>query len=75
MQLNERKLLKKNAVVSEIERYRWMESEKSGYDVSFEKAAENWIVYYALTWLKYHSPSAKRFRLTPLLRRALRAKR
>ena len=74
-QVDERKLLRKTSVVNEIERYRWIESEKCGYDIGFRKAADHWIVFYALAWLKYHTPSTKRLRLTPFVRRSLQLKR
>jgi hypothetical protein len=74
-QLKERQLLKKDAVVNEIERYRWIESEKKGYDIGFQEAADSWIVFYALAWLKYHTPSTRMFRLKPFFRRTLKSKK
>jgi len=71
IQLDERKLLRNNNVVSEIERYRWIESEKCGYDIGFRYAADHWIVFYALTWLKYHAP-AKRYTLNSIVRRSFK---
>lgn len=34
----------------EILRHKWIESEKSGQDIGFEKALLEWIVKYRSTW-------------------------
>jgi hypothetical protein len=34
----------------EILRHKWLESEKSGHDIGFEKALLDWIVKYRSTW-------------------------
>ena len=47
-------LLKTKGVVEEINRHRWIESEKAGKDIAFEKAARDWIDRYSGSWLAYH---------------------
>ena len=39
-------------VISEIMKYKWIESEKVGYDIGFEKAAKEWIDRYYDDFLK-----------------------
>lgn len=34
----------------EILRHKWIESEKAGQDIGFEKALLDWIVKYRSTW-------------------------
>ena len=34
----------------EILRHKWLESEKAGYDIGFEKALLDWIVKHRSTW-------------------------
>lgn len=53
-------LLSDPEVVREIERYKWIESEKAGLDMGFDKAAEDWLTLYAKEWMKYHLPTVKR---------------
>ncbi|MCB9721359.1 MAG: hypothetical protein H6756_10815 [Candidatus Omnitrophica bacterium] len=53
------KLLKDKKVVEEINRHLWIESEKAGYDIGFEKAAEDWLERFSKAWLDYHSPKKK----------------
>ena len=53
-------LLKDKEVREEINRHKWIESEKLGYDIGFDKAAEDWLNRYSQQWLKEHqSPSMK----------------
>ena len=51
------KLLKDKRVVAEIQRHLWIESEKAGYDIGFEKAKEDWLKNFSTTWMKYHLSS------------------
>ena len=37
---------------AEILRHKWIESEKAGYDIGFERALMDWIVKYRSTWYK-----------------------
>jgi hypothetical protein len=34
----------------EILRYKWIESEKAGYDIGFERALIDWVVKYRSAW-------------------------
>lgn len=34
----------------EILRHKWLESEKAGYDIGFDKALMEWIVRYGKDW-------------------------
>ena len=45
-----KELLKKKEVIDEINRHKWIESEKVGYDIGFNKAAEDWVLRYADQW-------------------------
>jgi hypothetical protein len=47
-------LLQEKQVQEEIERHKWFESEKAGYDIGFEKAAQDWLDRYSQQWLKDH---------------------
>ncbi len=61
VELDPKKLLKDKRVVEEINRHKWLESEIAGFDVGFEKAAEDWIENYAQPWVAYHDPQLKHF--------------
>ncbi len=37
----------------EILRHKWLESEKAGYDIGFERALLDWIVKHRSNWRKY----------------------
>ena len=36
----------------EILKHKWIESEKAGYDIGFERALTDWIVNYRSKWRK-----------------------
>jgi len=55
-----KRLLKNKKVVEEINRHRWIESEKSGYDIGFEKASLDWLEKFSKAWMHYHMPSRKK---------------
>jgi hypothetical protein len=38
----------------EILRHKWIESEKIGFDIGFEKALLDWISKHRKDWLKRH---------------------
>ncbi len=43
----------------EILRHKWIESEKAGHDIGFEKALLDWIVKHRSTWrTQRHKPSS-----------------
>ncbi len=68
------KLLQDKRVIDEINRHLWIESEKAGYDIGFERASEDWLAKYADEWIKYNAPqwksSAKKGNGKPKRRRA-----
>ncbi len=41
------------AQIEEIKRYKWIESEKRGYDIGFNQAAIEWIKLYSQTFREY----------------------
>ncbi len=47
-------LLKDSRVRAEIERHKWIESEKAGRDIGFDEAAQDWLDHYAKEWLRQH---------------------
>lgn len=36
----------------EIMKHKWLESEKAGYDIGFDRALTDWIVKYRVKWRK-----------------------
>lgn len=52
-------LLKLPEVIQEIKRHLWIESEKAGYDIGFEKAQEDWVNKYSAAWVEYHMQPKK----------------
>jgi len=50
------RLLSDRRVIEEINRHLWIESEKAGYDIGFEKAKEDWLVNFSKAWMQYHFP-------------------
>ena len=60
-----KELLKDKRVIDEINRHKWIESEKSGRDIGFERAAEDWIERFSDDWMRHHTPdkyAASRFK-------------
>jgi hypothetical protein len=47
-------LLKDKDILNEINRYKWIESEKAGTDIGFERAAREWINAYSKRYLNEH---------------------
>ena len=47
-------LLRNEEVRQEIERHKWIESEKAGHDIGYEKAAEDWLNRYSEQWTQKH---------------------
>jgi hypothetical protein len=41
----------------EILKHKWIESEKLGYDIGFEKALLDWIVRHRASWRTQRQPS------------------
>jgi hypothetical protein len=50
------RLLDDVRVVREIERFKWLESERLGFDIGKEKAALDWIKLFGHIWLEFHKP-------------------
>lgn len=50
------RLLDDERVVAEIERYKWIESEKLGKDIGKERAGLEWTRAYGHIWLTIHKP-------------------
>ena len=50
-----KKLLKDQRVMEEINKHKWIESEKVGYDIGFDRAAEDWVGRYADEWEQRHA--------------------
>ena len=58
-QIPSEELLKDRKVVEEIHRHLWLESEKAGFDIGFEKAAQDWLEKFSKAWMHYHLPKKK----------------
>ena len=56
MEENRKELLNNKDVVDEINRHRWLESEKAGKDIGFEIAAADWLKRFSTAWMQYHMP-------------------
>ena len=67
-EVQNKQLLKNEKVLEEIHRHLWIESEKAGYDIGFDKAAEDWLGKFSKVWMDYHTPKKK----TPKRRSAAR---
>ncbi|MBF0523033.1 MAG: hypothetical protein HQL24_08275 [Candidatus Omnitrophica bacterium] len=57
--LTEQKLLQDKRVREEIDRHRWIESEKAGYDIGYDLAAADWLQRFSKSWMTYHMPKRK----------------
>ena len=53
------KLLKNKKVIEEINRHRWIESERAGHDIGFERASTQWLDEFSKAWMQYHMPKQK----------------
>jgi hypothetical protein len=42
----------------EILRHKWIESEKAGYDIGFERALLDWIVKHRSNWRRHRKESS-----------------
>lgn len=54
MPISNLELLKDKDILNEISRYKWIESEKAGSDIGFERAAREWISAYSKQYLAEH---------------------
>jgi len=63
-QLNEDLRILKNSTLykefvcerEEILRHKWIESEKAGQDIGFEKALLDWVIKYRSAWRQQRQP-------------------
>lgn len=53
-------LLNNPDVKKEIEQYKWIESEKAGNDIGFEKASSEWLKKFSNSWVESHSAPVKK---------------
>ncbi len=60
-----KKLLTNREVIDEINRHRWIESEKVGCDIGFERASLDWLERFSQAWMDYHMPKQKSPLSTP----------
>ena len=56
----EKTLLTDRRVIEEIQRHLWIESEKAGFDIGFDKAKEDWLKNFSRAWMQYHFPDVLR---------------
>lgn len=56
---NLRYLLEEDAVRREIDLYKWLESEKKGYDIGYNLASESWLNLFGENWVKQHPRQVK----------------
>lgn len=54
-----KKLLANKKVIDEINRHRWIESEKTGHDIGFERASIDWLERFSQAWMDYHMPKQR----------------
>lgn len=52
-------LLGDERVKEEISRHRWIESEKAGQDIGFDKAAQDWLERFSDDWMKANQAKRK----------------
>ncbi|MFA5261661.1 MAG: hypothetical protein WC450_10575 [Candidatus Omnitrophota bacterium] len=50
------RLLTDKRVIAEIERHLWIESEKAGHDIGYERAKEEWLRNFSGAWMKQNMP-------------------
>jgi len=55
-----RKLLKNKKAIEEINRHRWIESERAGHDIGYEQASADWLEKFSTAWMRYHMPKRKK---------------
>lgn len=52
--IKNKELLQMPEAIEEIKRHLWIESEKAGYDIGYDKAAEDWLNRFSDAWVSYH---------------------
>lgn len=58
--LTKTELINDPVVRQEIERYKWIESEKLGADIGYERAAKEWVARCSKEWIKHRGVAAKK---------------
>lgn len=58
-EIQNKNLLRNKEVLGEIGRHQWIESEKAGHDIGFEKASTDWLIKFSKAWMSYHLPKQK----------------
>lgn len=61
IEVNKTSLLQDSRVVEEINKYKWIESERVGYDIGLDQAIEEWIHKYGSTWQKEYISNRNSF--------------
>ena len=57
MKINELKeILKDKRVIDEINKHLWIESQKAGYNIGWERAMDEWVRLYSEGWMRYNMP-------------------
>ncbi len=62
--VSSREMLRDQDVLKEINRYKWIQSEKEGSDIGFERAAREWINSYSNSYLNSHPGKATSMLIT-----------
>ncbi len=57
--VTDQELLKDHDVIQEIERFKWIESERSGADIGFDIAAREWLEKFSEAWVSAHTKRAR----------------
>jgi hypothetical protein len=52
--ISKEELLRDPRVIEEIKRHLWIESEKAGHDIGFDKAADDWITKFSAGWVNHY---------------------
>ena len=45
----------------EIMQYKWVESQKAGIDIGFEKASKDWEMKHSENWFKSNEPKFEKY--------------
>ncbi len=62
IQLSERSSLYREIMAEQkqIEEHKWLESEKAGKDIGYEKALFSWVRFHRTRWLKFRRDKFER---------------
>ena len=55
--------------IDEVNRHKWIESEKAGHDVGWEWALIDWIIRHRATWIRNQLAMKSRFVVSEALKR------